>query len=75
VTAYRVDVTACREDTWAHNALTFETVEEATTYAYDLLGRWFGADRARVVTVDTADRETFDANDSRIVINYREGLS
>ena len=68
---YRVDVSVPGESTWATNALRFDTVEEATDYARDLLGRWLQPDLARVVESDTPDRETVDTGDERIVINWR----
>lgn len=71
MTEYRADVAGSGEGTWATNALTFPTVEDATAYAHDLLGRWMGADMARVVTTDTPKGESIDLNDERIVVNYR----
>ena len=68
---YRVDVGASGEHTWATNALRFGTVEEATAYANDLLGRWMGADLARVVSSDTPDGQPIDLSDEDIVVNWR----
>ena len=68
---YRVDVAVPAESRWATNALRFDTVEDATVYAKDLLGRWTTPDLARVVESDTPDREVVDPDDERIVINWR----
>lgn len=68
---YRVDVGGNGENRWATNALRFDTVEEATSYANDLLGRWMGADIARVVSSDTPDRQPIDLSDEDIVVNWR----
>ena len=68
---YRVDVSVPGESRWATNALRFDTVEEATAYAKDLLGRWMQPDLARVAESDTPDRETVDLDDERIVVNWR----
>lgn len=68
---YRADIGGNGERTWATNALRFDTEEDATIYAKELLGRWMGADIARVVTSDTPDREDIDLSDERIVVNWR----
>lgn len=68
---YRVDVGGNGENTWATNALRFDTVEEAKSYASDLLGRWMGADIARVVSSDTPDSQPIDLSDEDIVVNWR----
>lgn len=68
----KVQVAGVGEDVWSENALRFDTTEEATDYAHDLLGRWYGADLARVVPADTPNRESIDLNDPKIVINYRK---
>lgn len=68
---YRADIAGSGEGTWATNALTFPTAELAEEYANDLLGRWMGADMARIVTTDTPKGEPIDLNDERIVVNYR----
>ncbi|MCA1781933.1 MAG: hypothetical protein ABR616_18795 [Dermatophilaceae bacterium] len=69
---YRADVGGNGEGSWATNALRFDTVEDATDYAKDLLGRWMGANIARVVVDDeTPDREAIDMADERIVVNWR----
>lgn len=69
-TRYRVD---CSSDArgWASNALRFDSVESATEYAHDLASRWMALKLARVVSADTAERETVDATDTRIVVDYR----
>jgi hypothetical protein len=69
--SYRAEFTGVRENVWSHNALTFETESAAKDYALDLLGRWMGADMARVVDDETPKREPLDTNDPRIVANYR----
>lgn len=69
---YRADIAGSGEKTWATNALTFTTPEDAEAYANDLLGRWMGADLARIVTTDTPKNEPIDMNDERIVVNYRK---
>lgn len=59
------------EGVWSGNGLTFETVEDATAYAQDLLMRWTGADMARVVPTETPPKEPVDPSDPSIVISYR----
>ena len=71
---YKVQVAGSGENVWSENALRFDTPEEAKAYASDLLGRWFGADMARVVSSDTPTRAAVDPSDSQIVINYRTGM-
>ena len=39
------------QDSWSANGLRFETKEDANAYKDDLLSRWFGADRGRVIDV------------------------
>lgn len=46
--------------TWASNALTFETVDEAIDYARDLFMRWLGARAWRVVPTSHPQREEVD---------------
>lgn len=59
MTKFRVD---CTDDnrTWASNALTFETEEEAEQYAVDLGCRWHALRGWRVVPVDHPQREAVD---------------
>lgn len=67
----KVQVAACGEDVWSENAVRFASHEEAKAYARDLLGRWMGADMARVVSVETPRGEGVDPADERIVASYR----
>jgi hypothetical protein len=69
---YRAEFTGNAEMTWSRNALTFDTAEAATQYAHDLLGRWTGADMARVVEDVTPDREPVSYSDPRIVATFRK---
>lgn len=69
---WKVQVAAAGENTWSENALTFATVKEANDYAHDLLGRWVGADMARVVSEGVPRGTAVDPSDSTIVINYRK---
>jgi hypothetical protein len=48
---WRVDVLAVGETHWASNALEFDTELAAALWGSDLLKRWFGAERFRVVPV------------------------
>ena len=68
---FKVQVTGIRENTWSGNGLTFETREDATTYAKDLMSRWTGCDMGRVVPVETPNGEVVDYNDEQIVLSYR----
>ena len=68
---YRAEFGGVREGVWSRNGLEFDTVEEATDYAFALLARWTGADIARVVPTDTPDREAVDMADPAIVVSYR----
>lgn len=68
---FKAQIAGVNEKVWSENALTFETPELATKYAKDLLGRWFGADMARVVPAETPNREVIDMADPKIVINHR----
>lgn len=70
---FRADIAGSGESTWATNALTFPTREDAEDYANDLLGRWMGADMARVVPTSTPKGEPIDPADENIVVNYRKG--
>jgi hypothetical protein len=67
----RVDVGAVGESRWATNRVRFDTQEEATAYASDLLARWMGADITRVVPTDHPEGEPIDLDDSRIAANFR----
>lgn len=40
---YKVWILAYGETLWATNGLDFETVDDANSYASDLLSRWMGA--------------------------------
>ena len=71
---FKVQVAGIGENVWSENALRFDSVEEAKAYASDLLGRWFGADMARVVPSDTPTRAAVEPGDAAIVINYRTGM-
>lgn len=71
---FKAQIAGCGEKEWSENALTFGTKEEATTYARDLLSRWTGADMARVVPVETPNREPIDTSDPAIVLNYRRSV-
>lgn len=68
---YKVQVAGVNEHVWSENERTFDTVEEAKRYAFDLLGRWMGADMARVVEVGVPRGEGVDPADERIVVSYR----
>ena len=46
---YRVEVQADSVDSWASNALTFATVDDAAEYARDLQSRWLLVRAWRVV--------------------------
>jgi hypothetical protein len=72
MTTFKVQVAGVGENVWSGNGKTFESMTEANLYAVDLLGRWIGADVARVVTVDVQNGELLDLNDERIVVNYRQ---
>ena len=39
------------EKNWSGNALRFDTKDDASAYADELAGRWFGMDRWRVIEV------------------------
>lgn len=67
---YKLQVGGVKEQTWFGNAKEYDTEAEAREAALDLLGRWMGADIARVVPVETPC-ETIDITDPKIVINYR----
>lgn len=47
--SYAVEVHSPDDDSWAGNALRFETKEEADSYGFDLLSRWFTPDDYRIV--------------------------
>ena len=68
---FKYQITSIKEMVWSENAMTYDTEEEAAEAAKELLGRWFGADMARVVPVETPNREAVDYADPKIVINYR----
>lgn len=70
-TKYKVHVAGCGENTWSTNGLVFDTTDAALVYAKDLLGRWKGADMARVVPEHTPIGEPIDMADPSIVLNYR----
>lgn len=48
-TKFKVEVQADNTGTWAGNALTFDTTEEAELYAQDLAARWTAVRDWRVV--------------------------
>lgn len=52
---YKVMVYVCGESTPSSNALRFNTVEEATTYAKDLYSRWTAVERYEVVEATDAN--------------------
>jgi hypothetical protein len=56
---FRVDVKVVGENSWATNALRFDTEPEALAYAHDLYSRWSSAERMRVVPDTTPDREPY----------------
>lgn len=68
---YRVEVTGTNEMVWSTNAMRYDTKDEAEQALRDLAGRWLGMDAGRVVTDDTPQGEAFDADDTRIVLNYK----
>lgn len=70
---FKVQVTGVGEYTWSENSLSFDTEEEAKAYADDLMGRWMGADMARVVPVSTPRGASVEADDPAVVVNYRTG--
>jgi len=49
---YRVLVHGVGDNSYSGNGLTFDNVSEADRYGYNLLCRWFGADRYVVVDAD-----------------------
>jgi hypothetical protein len=50
--SYRVEVHTPNDNAWAGNGLRFETREEADSYGFDLLSRWFVPDDYRIVEID-----------------------
>lgn len=68
---FRVDVGGVGENSWSTNSMRFDTEEEGVKYAKNLLGRWYGADIARVVPESTPSREKIDLQDPTICINDR----
>ena len=56
---YRAEMLASGETSWASNALTFDTRENALAYARDLAGRWTLVDKWRAVEISTPVREAY----------------
>jgi len=52
---FKVEVKPFGEAGYAPNGLSFVTVEDAETYARDLMSRWFGAETYRVVDTRTGE--------------------
>ena len=57
------------EKNWSGNALRFDTKDDASAYADELAGRWFGMDRWRVIEVKLAGllkakRKGLDCNEN-----------
>ena len=52
---YKVEVKPVGEAGYAPNGLSFESIEDAQTYARDLLWRWLGAEPYRVVNALTGE--------------------
>ncbi len=71
--AFKVQVTGVGEYSWSENSLSFDTEEEAKAYAKNLMGRWMGADMARVVPTDTPRGASVEDGDPAVVVNYRTG--
>ena len=46
---YKVWILGVGESTYATNGVDFDTVDEATSWANDLLCRWFGADKFAIL--------------------------
>ena len=65
---YKAWIKAVGESTYATNGLDFDSIDDAKSYASDLLSRWFGADTFAILPVndkfsgflsqDTIDRES-----------------
>jgi hypothetical protein len=56
----RVEVLAIGEQSWATNALEFDTPELAALYAQDLYSRWMQVDKMRIVPVSHPKREPYE---------------
>lgn len=69
---YKYQIAGIREQVWSENMIRFQTPEEAKEGAKELLGRWMGADLARVVPAETPNREAVDMDDPQILVNYRK---
>jgi hypothetical protein len=52
---YKVWVLAAGETTYATNALTFDTIEEAKTYGQDLFMRWYSVEKWCVIPTEKAE--------------------
>lgn len=50
---YKVEVVADSSGSWCGNALRFDDVDEARTYAFDLACRWFAVRDWRVFDTET----------------------
>jgi hypothetical protein len=69
---YRADFVTCRGESWASNALEFDTREAAEKYARDLAFGWTAVRMARVVETTHATREASDWTDpGPLVVDYR----